>query len=141
MQMAKTALTAAIGGLTVLAAACMSTRLPQASGGRLEALSGLPAVSAVLTQKTGRRVLVYHSPRCDFCRAVLGSMERVLPELGAEAVIYTVDIDRNPDVRDAMGIGPVPVVLFLENGAEVTRWRVYRPGFMVRSGVRRFFAP
>lgn len=142
MQTRRMALASVWAAVLVVAVSCVSQPVPTTRGGRLEALVGMPAVSAVLRgQKAGRCVLVYHSPRCDFCRAVLGSMEDVLPDLDPQAVIYTLDIDRNPDVRDAMGIGPVPVVVFLENGVEVNRWRVYRPGFLVRSGVRSFFAP
>jgi len=106
----------------------------------MEELVGMAAVSAVMAPRPGRRVLIYHSPRCDFCRATLRSAEAVLPDLGPQAVVYTLDIDSNPEVRDALDIGPVPVVIFLENGQEVKRWHVYRPGFIARGALRRFLA-
>jgi thioredoxin-like negative regulator of GroEL len=108
--------------------------------GRLEALTGVDAVAAVQTRARGKCVLVFHSPRCDFCGSLLQSFEEALPELPAGAVVYTVDIDSNPEVRDAMGIGPVPVVIFLREGQEVRRWRVFRLPWTARRGLRRFFA-
>jgi hypothetical protein len=128
------------GGL-LLSLSCVGTR-PQTGGGpgRIEELVGLEAVNSVLTRPAGRCVLIYHSPRCDFCRGVIRSAEAVLPDLGPQAVIYSLDIDSNPDVRNATAIGPVPVVVFLRDGNEVNRWRVYRPGFLARGAFRRFFA-
>ena len=137
-----TRLASLLGVGLCLAVSCTGTRLAVQPGpGRLEALVGLEAVTYVLTHRPGPCVLIYHSPRCEFCRAVLRAMTSALPDLGPQAVIYTLDIDGNPDVRDAMGIGPVPVVVFLRDGVEVRRWRLYRPGFVVRAGLRRFFAP
>lgn len=122
---------------------CASTTVPARSGGagRMEALVGMEAVANVLARQAGKSVLVYHSPRCDFCRSVLESFAATLPELDARAVVYTVDIDSNPTVRDTLGIGPVPVVVFLQDGQEVKRWRVYRCSFLARRGLRSFFTP
>ena len=124
-----------------LAVSCTSTPAAQRpDAGRMEALTGGEAVTAVLARTSGKRVLVYHSPRCDFCRSLLDSFAQALSELPAGAVVYTVDIDRNPGVREAMGIGPVPVTVFLDGSAEVRRWRVVRLPFMARRGLRQFFA-
>ncbi len=111
------------------------------SGATLAALDGLEAVQAWIQEPRGRRVLIYHSPRCDFCKGVLQAVERVRPELAPTARLATVDIDSNPDVATAQGIGPVPVVVFLDGPRETKRWRVARPGPMVRRGLRAFFAP
>jgi thioredoxin-like negative regulator of GroEL len=125
----------------LLAASCVSTTAPGTAGpGRMEELVGMEAVKTVLSRASGPCVLIYHSPRCDFCRSTLRSAEAVLPDLSAQDRIYTVDIDVNQDVAEAMGIGPVPVVLFLRDGKEVKRWRMFRPGFAARGSLRRFFA-
>lgn len=130
-----------VGAVWLLTTSCVGTHSPAPAGcGRMEELVGMAAVQAVMTPRPGRSVLIYHSPRCDFCRATLMSVEAVLPDLGPQAVVYTLDIDSNPEVRDALDIGPVPVVVFLENGQEVKRWRVYRPGFIARGALRRFLA-
>ncbi len=125
-----------------VAVSCVSTpRVTRPGGpGRMEELVGMDAVASVLARTRGKCVLVYHSPRCDFCRGVLQSFATTLPELDAGAVVYTVDIDSNPTVRDTMGIGPVPIVVFLEDGTEVNRWRVYRIPPLARHGLRAFFA-
>jgi thioredoxin-like negative regulator of GroEL len=131
-----------LAGVALLSVSCVTTSTPVTAGaGRLQAIDGLEAVNTVLNRRTGRTILVYHSPRCDFCRGILRSAEAVLPDLGPQDVIYTLDTDSNPEVRSAMGIGPVPVVVFLRDGREVKRWRLYRPGFIARGAIRRFFAP
>jgi len=138
---------ALISGLmaaAALMASCVSqpAALPAGdSGASLEALDGMAAVQAWLQEPRGRRVLIYHSPRCDFCKGVLQAVHEVRPELAPTARVATVDIDSNPDVATAQGIGPVPVVLFLDGPREIRRWRVARPAPMVRRGLRAFFAP
>ncbi len=137
-----------MGGLLaagiLLTSSCAGTRVPATpgagGGGRMTALNSLAALNAVLAAPAGRSIVIFHSPRCDFCRATLRSVERVLPELSSDAVVYTVDIDSQPLIRDTLGIGPVPVVVFLRDGAEVKRWNVYRPAFLVRRALVRFFA-
>lgn len=137
-----TVLCVALALAGMLGVSCVSTPRATRPGGpgRMEELVGMDAVAKVLARRPGKCVLVYHSPRCDFCRGVLQSFATTLPDLDTGDVVYTVDIDSNPTVRDTMGIGPIPVVVFLEDGAEVKRWRVYRIPPLARRGLRAFFA-
>gem|GEM_PF-1577026 len=131
-----------LGTGLILTLSCARARVPLAAGpGRMEALAGLDAVNAVLAKRTGSCVLVFHTPRSAPCRGMLQSIRQALPGLGAEAVIYTVDTDSDPLIGAALGIGSVPVVVFLRDGSEVDRWSAYRPTAMVRGALRRFFAP
>ena len=59
--------------------------------------------------------------------------------IGPGAVIYTVNIDQDPLISGALGIGTVPVAAFLREGAEVDRWVGYRPAFVMRRPLQRFF--
>ena len=119
---------------------CASTPASMTTGGgRIVALSGLPQVDAAIASGKAPFIVFYHSPRCGFCGGMLKGMKRDLPDFGAKALIYTVDIDSNTDVRDSKDIGPVPVVVFYKNGHEVNRWRTFRPAFVVRKTLKKFF--
>lgn len=138
------ALTSGLVAALTLMTACVSrptTTKAGDSGASIEALDGLADVQTWLREPSGRRVLIYHSPRCDFCKGVLHAVQEVQPELAPTARIAIVDIDSNPDVAAAQRIGPVPVVLFLDGPREIKRWRVARPAPLVRRGLRAFFSP
>ena len=131
----------------VLAAACLvgsgcvGTATPtSAKTGRIEPISSMTQLNAIINHCTRPYVIVYHSPRCGFCSAMLKGIHRGLAGFGPQALIYTVDIDSNTDIRDSKGIGPVPVVVFYKDGREVNRWRTFRPAFVVQRAMTRFFA-
>lgn len=126
----------------VFTLSCVRTRVPAPGApGRMEALAGLDAVNDVLARPTGSCVLAFHSPRSAASQAMLHSIRQALPGLGEGAVVYTVNMDGDPLLGPALGIGSVPTVVFLREGSEVDRWTAYRPVSMVRGPLRQFFAP
>jgi len=122
-------------------AGCASTSATKtARVGRIEPVVSLAQLEATIASSKAPFIVFYHSPRCGFCGGMLKGMKRDLADFGPKALIYTVDIDSNTDARDSRDIGPVPVVVFYKNGREVDRWRTFRPAFVVRKTLRKFFA-
>lgn len=132
---------AAVLAAALLGAGCASTppAAHSAGMGRIEPIDSFADWQRLGSNSADRYMVVYHSPRCGFCAGMLRGMHRNLADFGPAARIYTVDIDANPDIQSAMGIGPVPVVTFHRGGTEVNRWRSARPSFVVRRSVRSFF--
>ena len=111
---------------------------PRQGTGRYEPL---PAGGIEQVRRPGASpvVLLFQSPRCPYCRAVMRSVRAGVADRGKPWVIYTVDVAQEPALRSELGVGPVPCMIYYRDGQEVDRSTGWRPGFSLNSRLDHFF--
>jgi thioredoxin 1 len=62
----------------------------------------------------------FYATWCGPCKAMNPILESVETELGSD-LIYKIDVDKNRDLVEKLGIRSVPTFIFFENGLEVER--------------------
>jgi len=62
----------------------------------------------------------FYATWCGPCKAMNPVLESVETELGSD-LIYKIDVDKNRDLVEKLGIRSVPTFIFFENGLEVER--------------------
>jgi len=65
-------------------------------------------------------IIDFYATWCGPCKAMNPVLESLETDLG-EGKIYKVDVDKNRDLVEKLGIRSVPTFLFFENGEEVNR--------------------
>jgi len=58
---------------------------------------------------------------CPPCRAIAPILEQVAADLGDEALVAKVDIDKNPALVERFGIASIPTLVFFRDGVEADR--------------------
>lgn len=74
-------------------------------------------------------VIFFHTPWCFYCKKMkkrVLNQPRVLKALEGRAWAASVDLDREPALKDAFRVGRVPTLLFLDpGGREISRFEGY----------------
>lgn len=65
-------------------------------------------------------IIDFYATWCGPCKAMTPVLESVETDLG-KGKIYKVNVDKNRDLVEKLGIRSVPTFLFFENGGEVNR--------------------
>jgi thioredoxin-like negative regulator of GroEL len=58
---------------------------------------------------------------------------------GKPWVVYTVDVFQHASLRQQLGVGPVPCMVYFKDGREVERSTGWRPGFVLGGKLDSFF--
>lgn len=111
--------------------------LPRQGTGRYEPLPA-GGIDQVRHPSAGPVVLLFQSPRCPYCKAVMRSVRSGVAE-GKPWVVYTVDVAQEPALRAELGVGPVPCLIYFRNGQEIDRSTGWRPGFSLNGKFDHFF--
>lgn len=57
-------------------------------------------------------ILQFHATWCGPCKALTPVMQELAAEYDGQIYIYTIDIDKEPDLASAFGIRSVPTLIF-----------------------------
>lgn len=93
----------------------------------------------VTAPAAGPVVLLFQSPRCPYCRAVMKSVRAGVAQKGKPWKVYTVDVAQEPALRAQLGVGPVPCLVYFRDGQEVERSTGWRPSMVLNSTLDSFF--
>ena len=133
----------AVAGLMGAGCASVDPALPVARQGRAVAgiYEPLPAGSfqQVTAPTAGPVVLLFQSPNCPYCRAVMKSVRAGVVRKGKPWKVYTVDVAQEPALRAQLGVGPVPCLVYFRDGQEIDRSTGWRPSFSLNSTLDGFF--
>lgn len=77
----------------------------------------------VLGQKHKPAVVLFGAQRCVHCKALHPVLEEVLKEeFDGQCEVFYVDVDANPELTAACGVGGIPVVAVFKDGEEKARF-------------------
>ena len=110
---------------------------PGRRAGRFEPLP-VGGFAHVSQGTSGPAVLLFQSERCPYCRAVMRSVRKGVAK-GKPWTVYTVDVRQEPALRQQLGVGPVPCLVYFKGGQEVDRSTGWRPGVSLKGKLNRFF--
>lgn len=127
-------------GMAVLLGALLTGCASVDSGARAGRFEPLPAggFEQVSRGTSGPAVLLFQSERCPYCRAVMRSVRKGVAK-GKPWTVYTVDVRQDPVLRQQLGVGPVPCLIYFKNGQEVDRSTGWRPSISLKGKLNRFF--
>jgi thioredoxin-like negative regulator of GroEL len=130
-----------LAGLSLLMVGCASVAPETAVSGSVPGrYEPLPAggFEQIVQRSSGPVVLLFESPNCPYCRALMGSVRKGVAG-GKPWIVYTVDVFEDPALRQQFAVGPVPCLVYLKDGKEVDRSTGWRPGFVVSGSLNSFF--
>jgi thioredoxin 2 len=70
---------------------------------------------------SGTVLVMFWSPRCPYCRQLVPTIDRLVPEYAGRARIARLDVDQNRVVPSQFGINGVPTLLLIKNGKVIKR--------------------
>jgi thioredoxin 1 len=72
--------------------------------------------------QTEKPVLIdFYADWCAPCRAMKPILEDLKTRIGEDALVYKIDVDRNPSVAEAYKVMSIPTLIIFKNGEPV--WR------------------
>jgi thioredoxin len=106
------------GGIT----AWMGSKLPvETSGGNAPA-TGMSFDDYLKHIKSDKLVLVdFNAVWCGPCKILKPIVYKVIKKNEAVVELFDIDVDKNPDIANAMNVKGIPLILLYKNGKEV--WR------------------
>ncbi|MEI6408542.1 MAG: thioredoxin [Bacteroidota bacterium] len=72
--------------------------------------------------QTEKPVLIdFYADWCAPCRAMKPILEDLKTRIGEDALVYKIDVDRNPSVAEAYKVMSIPTLIIFKNGEPVCR--------------------
>jgi predicted bacteriocin transport accessory protein len=102
---------------------------------------GISEMNAILNDQSGQEFVYIGRPTCPYCEEFKPVLEATLSELGQELVYFETDLadledqDRRIEILEQLGVGGVPVIVYIENGQAVDSIT----GVQTRERVLEFF--
>ena len=67
---------------------------------------------------SGVKVFSFGAPWCRVCKFAKPILEELSNEYAGKVEFFSIDVDKEEGIRDAMGIRHIPTILFVKDGIE-----------------------
>lgn len=78
----------------------------------------------------------FYAEWCGPCKTLAPILDEVKKEIGEEASIIKVDVDKNPQAAQALQVRGVPTLILYKNGEQVWRQSGVRPAAEIVEVIR-----